>query len=245
LAPRERDKRIRGREIRTGFNKANYCLLLRTLSTTGSDIYVKEAIRDQVAKAAFNMFKARELNDFQSELLLLRCCSGEPKLIYWMRTCDPAVTHEQIAYFDNIIDSSLQHILGSPVCNKDRLAMHIPLSMGGRGIPIAALSAESAFVASVGASWHLQPNVLPRFGFSTAKAKLISLGVSVPELLINGQLEVVSPLLSNLKEFSQKKFMLIINAKMREDIQMTGDIKKDNNERAKLQRGQLLAYHST
>jgi hypothetical protein len=99
-----------------------------------------------------------------------------------MRTCDPAVIHEQIADFDNIIDSSLQHILGNPVCNKNRMAMHVPLSMGGRGIPIATFSAELAFVASVGASWHLEPNVLPRLGFSAAKAKLISLGVYVPEL---------------------------------------------------------------
>jgi hypothetical protein len=40
--------------------------------------------------------------------------------------------------------------------------------------------------------------------------------------------------------------MLIINANIREDIQMTRDSnEKDSNERAKLQRGQLLAYRPT
>jgi hypothetical protein len=34
----------------------------------GSDDYVKETIRDQVCKAGYNMFKARDLNDPQMEL---------------------------------------------------------------------------------------------------------------------------------------------------------------------------------
>jgi hypothetical protein len=49
--------------------------------------------------------------------------------------------------------------------------------MGGLGIPIASLSAESAFVSSVGATFNLQPNLIPRSGFTTARSK--SLGISV------------------------------------------------------------------
>jgi hypothetical protein len=62
-----------------------------------------------------------------------------------------------------------------------------PLSMGGLGIDIASLSAESAFVSSVGATFNLQRNMLPRAGFSTARAKLIDNGVPVPLLIINEQ----------------------------------------------------------
>jgi hypothetical protein len=60
--------------------------------------------------------------------------------------------------------------------------------MGGLGIAIASLSAESAFVSYlVRATFNLQPNMLPRAGFSTARAKLIGNGVPVLLLLINEQ----------------------------------------------------------
>jgi hypothetical protein len=42
-----------------------------------------------VCKTAYNnnMLKSLELNDPQVELLLLRCCSGAPRMMYWLRTC--------------------------------------------------------------------------------------------------------------------------------------------------------------
>jgi hypothetical protein len=58
--------------------------------------------------------------------------------------------------------------------------MHIPLSMGGIGIPIAATSNEAAFVSSIGSSWLLQPDIDPRAGFHEARLKLISNGAAVP-----------------------------------------------------------------
>jgi hypothetical protein len=81
--------------------------------------------------------------------------------------------HKQMNDFDRIIDSSLQHILGVPVFNNDRLTMHIPLSIGGLGIAVASLSTESSFVSSVGATFNLQPYLSPRAGFIIARSKLI------------------------------------------------------------------------
>jgi hypothetical protein len=34
--------------------------------------------------------------------------------------------------------------------------------MGGLGIPIAIMSSETAFISSVGSSWRIQPNIIPR-----------------------------------------------------------------------------------
>ncbi len=114
----------------------------------GLDLFVRNFVRGIVAKASNVLTRTRDLCDPQMELLLLRCCTGAPKLIHWLRTCVPAVIIDQIVAFD----ISLQHILGTPVYGKDRLALHLPLSMGGIGIPIVSVVADSAFVSSVGAS---------------------------------------------------------------------------------------------
>jgi hypothetical protein len=95
------------------------------------------------------MIAAAILEDPRCELLLLRCCSGAPKMIYWLRTCNPDFIRSHLITFDSHVDRTLQHILGTPVRENDRLLMHLPLSLGGLGIPISALSAESAFVASI------------------------------------------------------------------------------------------------
>jgi hypothetical protein len=55
---------------------------------------------------------------------------------------------------------------------------------------IASLSNESAFVASVGASWAFQPNSNPRFGFNEARLNLLSKDVAVPALIFKLQLNV-------------------------------------------------------
>lgn len=129
----------------------------------GSDDFVLNAVLDTVSKAAILLFKSREIIDPQMELLLLRCCTGAPKMIFWQRTCSPDVISSAIDKFDQVVDDSLQHIFGVPIGEDYRKVVHLPLSMGGIGIPIARLSSNAAFVSSVGASWHLQPSLIPRF----------------------------------------------------------------------------------
>jgi hypothetical protein len=131
----------------------------------GTSHFVENEVRKIVKKATDALLKIRELNDPQSELLLLRTCSGSQKLIYWMRTCSPEAIRASIIIFDERIDDALQHIFGVPVRGRERLTIHLPLSLGGVGIPIASLSVDHAFCSSVGASWHLQPNFYPRHGF--------------------------------------------------------------------------------
>ena len=128
--------------------------------------------------------------------------------------------------FDQAIDRALHHILGTPIFGQDRLTVHLPLSMGGLGIPIASVSSDAAFVASVGASWDLQPNLEPRSGFHESRLKLIGRGSSVPVL----PAKIISdepPHFTLSKEFSQRTFMLAINGKIREEIGASSNIKKE------------------
>jgi hypothetical protein len=158
------------------------------------------------------------------ELLLLRCCTGAPKLIHWLRTCVPAVIIDEIVAFDELIDFSLQHILGTPAYGKDRLALHLPLSLGGIGIPIVSVVADSAFVSSVGASWSLQPNLHPREGFSTTCDMLSKFGVDVP-VLSQKSSPALSPLLPNPKEFVQRDLLQTINDNILSSLVATSDVR--------------------
>jgi hypothetical protein len=195
-------------------------------SPVGSIDFVSLNVNEVVCKASFTLFNSRKLEDPQMELLLLRCCSGNAKMTYWQRTCNPYYIKEQIKDFDMAIDRSIQHILGTPIFGLDRLTAHLPMSMGGLGIPIASLSNEASFVASVGSSWLLQPNNIPRSGFHEARLKLISNGAVIPSLCSKSSTDVSLLILPQLKEFIQKKFMLTINGKIKEDVYLQADSRK-------------------
>jgi hypothetical protein len=90
--------------------------------------------------------------------------------------------------------------------------MHLPLSLGGLGIPIASISSNAAFVASVGSSWHLQQVLSPRIGFIESVVQLSNSGIPVPILSPNlsSALNDIPPLQKS-KKFLQSKFMITIN----------------------------------
>ena len=192
----------------------------------GTDEFVRATVREQIYKAAVDIFKTRDLNDPQMEMLLLRCCTGAPKSTYWLRTCVPSVIKGELEDFDRAIDRALQHILGVPVYGQDRLTVHLPLSMGGLGIPIASISSDAAFVASIGSSWNLQPNLEPRIGFNEARLRLVGNGSKIPVLSTKFTNDV-SPQITQQKEFSQRNIMLTVNKKMREEISADANIKKN------------------
>ena len=195
-------------------------------SPVGSRKFVADKVYEIVCKAAFSLFDSRRLEDPQQELLLLRCCSGSSRMTYWQRTCNPDDIKEQITEFDSAVDRTIHHILGNPVYGEDRLTMHLPLSMGGLGIPIAAISSDSSFVASVGASWALQPNINPRHGYAETKLRLISSGVAVPLLPGKNALDSIPLSLPHQTEFNQKKFMLAINGTLKEEVLCQADVGK-------------------
>jgi hypothetical protein len=97
-------------------------------SPVGSAAYVSSHFENQVRISSRSMIATAILENPQCELLLLRCCSGAPKMIYWLRTCNPDFIRSHLLTFDSHVDRTLQHILGTPVREDDRLLMHLPLS---------------------------------------------------------------------------------------------------------------------
>jgi hypothetical protein len=191
-------------------------------SPVGKQEFVVKKINEKICAAALTLFRSKTIEDPQKELLLLRCCSGSQKLTYWMRTCDPRVIANEISCFDRAIDDALQHILGSPVFGDGRLIMHLPLSLGGLGIPIASFSCNAAFVSSIGSSWDLQNVYSPRLGYAEAVLQLAINGSDVPQLNFNLS---NTPLFNPAKEFRQSKFMLALNQKILENIVISADEK--------------------
>jgi hypothetical protein len=194
-------------------------------SPIGSDDFISSHVNEQVFKASNTLFLSRELKDPQMELLLLRCCSGAPKMTYWLRTCNPRVIRKELADFDSSVNISLLHILGTPVNHEDRLLMHLPLSFGGLGIPISSLSAESSFVASVGSTWSKQQAHTIRLGFFEASQTLIHKNILLPPLPPKS-LQSVSPLTTSKSEFAQKGFMITINTEIRNTLFLSFDLRR-------------------
>jgi hypothetical protein len=196
-------------------------------SPIGSANYVKDHMTKQVNVLSETMQVSAILEDPQYELLLLRCCSGAPKITYWTRTCDPAIIMDNLHMFDSHVDRTLQHILGSPVREDDRLLMHLPLSMGGLGIPIASISADAAFVASIGSTWSLQQSILPRSGYTSSVLNLSLVGINIPNLPPHDIINLNNiPQLPTSKEFSQKKLMSIKNCDIKEQLLDRFDVRR-------------------
>jgi hypothetical protein len=82
-----------------------------------------------------------------------------------------------------LVDETLKHIIGQPLTWKKRTLAHLPLSMDGLGIPIAAWITPAAFVSSIGSSLGCKKFLLLDQGLTTlGTTYLACLGVSVPVL---------------------------------------------------------------
>jgi hypothetical protein len=66
----------------------------------GSAEFVRDYVREKIKAAANIMESTAALQEPQSELLLLRCCTGAPKMVCWLRTCISEVIREPIFEFD-------------------------------------------------------------------------------------------------------------------------------------------------
>lgn len=193
-------------------------------SPIGTNNFISKVINEKIRAAALVLFKSQALQDPQQEMLLLRCCTGAPKMVYWLRTCRPDAIEAEILKLDLIIDDALQHILGAPIFGDKRNIIHLPLSLGGLGIAKATWSKEAAFVSSVGSSWLLQRVSSPRNGYNEAVLYLKSKGTHVPQLP-SDNLTDIAPLYNQAKEFSQSKFMKDKNAKLLESIRLEANDK--------------------
>ena len=81
----------------------------------GDSNFVSKEVQVIVCKSASLISQSRDIQDPQMELLVLRCCTGSAKMLFWLRNCDPLIIKDQISYFDQQIDLALQHIFGVPI----------------------------------------------------------------------------------------------------------------------------------
>ena len=168
----------------------------------GCPDFVKLNVSNTTTKEIDLMIRAKEIQDPQMELLLLRCCTGSPKIAYWSRTCNPSIITSELDTFDRGMDAALQHNIGVPISGIDRDLAHLPLSFGGLGIPRVSLVADFIFVSSIGSSWKLQPQSTPRLGYIECAGRITQNISSIPALPIKNL--IVSPPFTPLKEFNQR-----------------------------------------
>ena len=148
----------------------------------GKPEFVKEKVVQIVTKAVQLMINAKDLCDPQMELILLRCCTGAPKFMYWVRCCSASNIADAIGQFDAGVDNALRHILDKCISSSERDLAHLPLSFDGLGIPQVSKIADLAFVSSVGSSWMLQPQSNPRKEFIDAIARVADSAITIPAL---------------------------------------------------------------
>jgi glutamate racemase len=84
-------------------------------SPLGSDRFVNEHADSKVITLSCLLERVSELHDSQIELLLLRSCTGFPKITHLLRTCAPLLIKDAINTFDRAVDESILHILGDNV----------------------------------------------------------------------------------------------------------------------------------
>jgi Reverse transcriptase (RNA-dependent DNA polymerase) len=90
-----------------------------------------------------------QIDDAQSELLLLRNCIALPQLGFHLRVCPANLIQDQCIQYDRYIQEAVSKICGGIVDEVAATQMALPLSTGGLGLMSAYDTAPAAFLASV------------------------------------------------------------------------------------------------
>jgi len=100
------------------------------------------------------------LNNSQVQLALLRSCAGFPKINFALRTCNPLFLDGHLENFDAIMQRSLSSIASVEVAGDAMIQAHLPIAMGGLGIPSAVELSSVAFLSSLLQSVSLQKSMI-------------------------------------------------------------------------------------
>ena len=184
--------------------------------------FVQNSIKRQIAKMEDLLDWSSGLDHPQSELLLLRSCLGMPKMNYSLCTVDPASISDEIKKLDSVVDNALNHIVGVPLDYRARQLAHLPLSLGGLGIPIPSKVANIAFVSSYASSWFLQSNLTPCAAYQSA---LEHLPIDSRPTLCNKNSLTFIPQPTSSKEWSQKSFCLQMNKDELKEVLENSDVR--------------------
>ncbi|XP_026397561.1 uncharacterized protein LOC113292985 isoform X1 [Papaver somniferum] len=158
--------------------------------------YCSEIVQGRVDKTLHLWEKVQKLHDPQSELLLLRSCSGVSKLYFMLRTTAPLDIQSAAIHYDSQLMLYLRHLVvgygdGFGLIQQ-RLAT-LPIKDGGFGIYTFNDTGQYCFLASCAQTQHLQQSILkqpsvldPSFRFQHALQPFTQVcGLSVSDFSIN------------------------------------------------------------
>ncbi|XP_026414010.1 uncharacterized protein LOC113309718 [Papaver somniferum] len=124
--------------------------------------YCSVMVHSRVGKTLQLMDKMKQLQDLQSELLLLRNCSGVSRLYFTLRITTPSAIQTAAAHFDKHLLQYLRQIVVGDEAGFG-LIQHLvtlPLKVGGLGIHTMSNTGQFCFLASCAQTQHLQTTIL-------------------------------------------------------------------------------------
>ena len=126
----------------------------------GGDAFVQGQLLRRVQKVVSELHRLEELEDSQTQLLLLRHCLGFAKVAYAMRTSPPRIASDPMSALDAAVTDSLQSIVGGVMSPAARAQAALPVAKGGLGVRESAPAAEAAYLSSWSATRRLQAQIL-------------------------------------------------------------------------------------
>ena len=114
----------------------------------GKPSFCNRILHKRVLKIKEALAKLDIIDDPQIELTLLRCCMGFPRFAFAIRSTPPDMVSEAIAFFDQIMDETAEDRFDIAFSDRRKRQWHMPIRMGGVGIPRAEDAAAPAYLAN-------------------------------------------------------------------------------------------------
>ena len=128
----------------------------------GSNAYVAEECERIVAKENTFLERLCGLRNMQSLLLLLRYC-GTGRINHLLRAIPPSIIQPAVQQHDSNIRSCFCSIIGCQLDDTRIHQLHLRLSQGGLGLPLAERTSPCAFLGAWAATLASLPQRLENF----------------------------------------------------------------------------------
>lgn len=125
--------------------------------------FCSDIVLSRVDKTVQLMEKVQQLQDPQSELLLLRNCTGDLRLYFSLRTTSPNALQEAISRYDNYLLQYMRRLTvgdGAGFGMAQQRMATLPLKDGGFGIYTMTDTSKYCFLASYTQTTYLQDAIL-------------------------------------------------------------------------------------
>jgi hypothetical protein len=149
-------------------------------AAVGSTSFTQKLLRKKLTDVKELHQKILELDDAQTELLLIRACASTCKILHFLRCCDFRKTVVVAQEFEDLMHETLEEVCKTPVSESSFIQASLPVRLGGLGLTPASQIAPAAFLGSATDAFplvqdmisdvfrSLTPEDIP--GYSAAKA---------------------------------------------------------------------------